>query len=139
MSQIHGTLKCAMLVCSLSEEGRPFLMFWVCLCHKYIHKQICGTSLNLSISAAFYPTPGEGGGTRGTNQDLWLLCGNARRFMARDPTISDPFTCRQTACLPDADTVSTALARHPSPSGSSWSSSPVAPRVARAGFLQLPA
>ena len=62
VSQIHGTLKCAMLVCSLSEEGRPFLMFWLCLRH--IHKYICGSSLNLSISAAFFPTSEEGVGTR---------------------------------------------------------------------------
>lgn len=79
---------------------------------------------------------GGRGNQRGTNWDLWLLYGNAHQVMARDPTISDPLTCRQPACLTDADTVSIVLAKHPSPSGSSWSSFPVALRAACAGFLQ---
>lgn len=57
---------------------------------------------------------GRRGKHRGTKRDLWLLCRNARQFMARDPTISDPLTWG----LPGAWlmlTLSTALGRHPEP------------------------
>lgn len=106
----NAALKYAGLMCSPSGE-RAFLVFGLRLNHKYIHKQIRRTTLNLSGSAVFHPVSGEGGGRKeiqtGTCGSCVEMHGEGSHYLRC--THPGP-----AGSLADADT-GTALGRHPEP------------------------
>lgn len=106
----NAALKYAGLMCSPSAE-RAFLVFGLRLNHKYIHKQIRRTTLNLSVSAVFHPVSGEG---RGSKEIQTGTCGSCVEMHGEG---SHYLRCTHpgpAGSLADADT-GTALGRHPEP------------------------